>query len=69
MLILSRKLEEGINIDNRITIKILEIKRNMVRIGLDFPEGCTVLRQEVFDRMKKENMAASAAFDETISID
>ncbi len=63
MLYLIRKLEESIIINNNIEIKVIEIKRNCVKLGLSFPQSSSVLRKEVYDRMQKENLEALVAFD------
>jgi carbon storage regulator len=62
MLYLIRKLEESIIINNDIEIKVIEIKRNYVKLGLQFPKSCSVLRKEIYDRMQKENLEALSAF-------
>ncbi|MCL2175420.1 MAG: carbon storage regulator CsrA [Treponema sp.] len=59
MLILSRKLNEKIVIGEDITISIIEIRGDQVRIGIDAPKTVKVFRQEVFDAIKAENKAAS----------
>lgn len=64
MLYLVRKLEESIIINNEIEVKVVEIKKNGVKLGLHFPSSCSVLRKEVYDRMQKENLEALSAFNE-----
>lgn len=52
MLILTRKYNESIVIDEGITITILEIgPGNRVRVGIDAPRDVTVNRKEVHDRL------------------
>lgn len=63
MLYLVRKPEESIIINNNIEIKVIEITRKHVKLGLSFPKSCSVLRKEVYDRMQKENFEALIAFD------
>ena len=58
MLILSRKLNEKIMIGDEISISIIDIKGDQVRIGVDAPKAVKVFRQEVFDAIKAENKAA-----------
>jgi carbon storage regulator len=58
MLILSRKVNEKIIIGEDITVSILEIRGDQVRIGVDAPRQVKVFRQEVFDAIKAENKAA-----------
>lgn len=47
MLVLTRKTEEKIQIGQDITITVLRIKGHSVRIGIEAPDGVTVLRQEL----------------------
>jgi len=59
MLILSRKLDEKVVIGDDITISIIEIRGDQVRIGIDAPKKVKVFRQEVYDAIRAENKAAS----------
>jgi carbon storage regulator len=59
MLILSRKLNEKIMIGEDISISIIEVRGDQVRIGVDAPKTVKVFRQEVFDAIKAENKAAA----------
>lgn len=47
MLVLSRKLGEEIWIDGGITVRVLEIRGNKVRLGIGAPEGTGILRREL----------------------
>jgi carbon storage regulator len=47
MLVLSRKINETIVIDERITLEILQIKGNQIRIGINAPAHVRVLRGEL----------------------
>ncbi|MDR3337970.1 MAG: carbon storage regulator CsrA [Treponema sp.] len=58
MLILSRKVNEKIMIGEDISISIIEIRGDQVRIGVDAPKTVKVFRREVFDAIKAENKAA-----------
>ena len=59
MLILSRKVNEKVMIGDDITISIIEVRGDQVRIGVDAPKSVKVFRQEVFDAIKAENRAAA----------
>lgn len=59
MLVLTRKLGEGIVIDDDVTITIVEMKGGNVRIGIDAPRHKKIYRQEVYDRIVEENREAA----------
>ena len=59
MLILSRKLDEKIQIGDDITITIIDIHGEQVKIGVEAPKNIKVFRQEVFEAIQKENKAAA----------
>lgn len=59
MLVLTRKPDEGIIIGDDITIKIIEIKSGAIRIGIDAPSSTKIYRQEVYDRIRNENIGAT----------
>ena len=59
MLVLTRKPGEGIIIGDNIIIKIIEMKSGGIRIGIDAPAETKIYRQEVYDRIKDENIGAA----------
>ncbi|GMO58507.1 MAG: carbon storage regulator CsrA [Termitinemataceae bacterium] len=61
MLILTRKTDEKIIIDENITVSIIEVRGDQVRIGVDAPKTVKVYRQEVLKAIQKENQAAAAS--------
>ncbi|KKN88297.1 hypothetical protein LCGC14_0248590 [marine sediment metagenome] len=52
MLVLSRKKNERIVINDNITIVVVEIRGDKVRLGIEAPKEVPVHRQEVFDAIK-----------------
>jgi carbon storage regulator len=54
MLILTRRLGENIKIGSNITVTILGIKGNQIRIGIEAPKDVAVHREEIFNRIKSE---------------
>lgn len=54
MLVLSRGLDEVIRIGDDITITVIRIGPNKVRIGIDAPANLPIHRQEVYERIKRE---------------
>ena len=59
MLILSRKTEKKIKIGEDITLTIIEIRGDQVKIGVEAPKNVKVFRQEVFNAIKNENKSAA----------
>ncbi len=59
MLILTRKKGESIIINGNIEVQIIESEEGKVKIGINAPKEIEVHRQEVFDRIKNDNFAAS----------
>ena len=56
MLVLSRKKDEKIIIGDNITVMVIEIRGDKVRLGIEAPKEITVHRQEVYDAIKREQV-------------
>ena len=63
MLVLTRKPGEGIIIGDSVTIRIIEVKSGSIRIGIDAPGDTKIYRQEVYDRIRQENIEAAAGWN------
>lgn len=59
MLVLTRKSDESINIGDNITITIVEIKGNSVRLGIKAPSNLKIYRKELYEKIKQENLLSS----------
>ncbi|AEJ19264.1 carbon storage regulator CsrA [Gracilinema caldarium] len=59
MLILSRKINEKIMIGDDISVSVIEIRGDQVKLGVEAPRTVKVFRQEVFDAIRTENKAAA----------
>lgn len=66
MLVLTRKSGEGIWIGDDIRIQVLEVKDNQIRIGIRAPEDKTILRDEVYERIRASTLEASQVKEEDI---
>lgn len=58
MLVLGRKLNETIIINDNIEVTVLEINRGQVRLGIAAPKEVSVHRSEVYDRIQQEKKAS-----------
>jgi len=61
MLVLSRKKNESIVINNDITIVVVEIRGDKVRLGVEAPKEVPVHRREVYDAIQRANASDSTA--------
>ena len=59
MLVLSRKKNESIVINNDITIVVVEIRGDKVRLGVEAPKEVPVHRREVYDAIKRNEAVQS----------
>ncbi len=61
MLILTRKEGEAIRIGDNIRVVLVQLKGNQVRLGIECPNNMRVLREELYQAVRQENLAAMAA--------
>jgi len=61
MLVLTRKVGEKLMIGDNITLTVVEMGRNSIRLGIEAPNQVQILRFEVFERIQEENRMASEA--------
>jgi carbon storage regulator len=60
MLILTRRVGETVMIGEDVTFTVLGVKGNQVRIGVNAPKTTAVHREEIFERIKRENANGDA---------
>ncbi len=66
MLILSRKEQESIVINENITIKILSIEKGVIKLGIDAPSDISILRSELTEAVINSNKEASFHIDASV---
>lgn len=57
MLILTRRVGEKLRIGDNVTIDVLEVKGNQVRLGVNAPRTIVVHREEIFQKIQAEQQA------------
>ena len=60
MLVITRKKDESLLIGDDIVIKIVKVEDGSVKLAISAPRDVTILRKEVFDRVKEENKEATS---------
>ncbi|ODS33133.1 MAG: carbon storage regulator [Candidatus Scalindua rubra] len=61
MLILTRKLGESIIIEDDIKITVVDIGKHQIKLGISAPKNITINREEVFKKIKEENVLSSTS--------
>ena len=64
MLVLARKLDESIVIGDNIVVKVVSIDNGVVKLGIDAPKSVSIIRDELIQEVKEQNMAALHQGDE-----
>ena len=60
MLVLSRRTNQSVIISHDVVVTVLEVRGDVVRLGISAPRDVSVHREEVFEELKKSNQAAAS---------
>ncbi|HEY0249484.1 MAG TPA: carbon storage regulator CsrA [Gryllotalpicola sp.] len=63
MLVLTRKIGESVVIGENITVTVIDVKGDTVRVGIDAPREVSVKRSEILEQIAAETAEAAAATD------
>lgn len=66
MLVLSRKKGRSIVLNDNIEIVIVDIQKDVVRLGINAPKEVSVYRREIYEEILKENQMASKVDEGTL---
>ena len=55
LLILTRRVNESLIVGDQVTVTVVAVKGNQVRLGVDAPKDVAVHREEVYERLKNED--------------
>lgn len=69
MLILTRKIGEGVVLNENITVRVVEISKGVVKLGFDAPKDMLILREELEKAIKEANIEASKSVNHDALLD
>jgi len=61
MLVLTRRVGDSIRIGDEVVITVLEIKGGQVQVGVSAPKGIRILRGEIYERVRQENVRSAGS--------
>jgi carbon storage regulator len=67
MLVLSRRVGESVVVGDDVTITVLEVRGDVVRIGIDAPRSVAVNRAELLQELEDSNRTAASPSEETVA--
>jgi carbon storage regulator len=67
MLVLSRRIGESVVVGDDVTITILEVRGDVVRVGIDAPRSVSVHRAELLAELESSNKAAASPSEDAVA--
>lgn len=67
MLVLSRRAGESVVVGDDVTVSILEVRGDVVRVGISAPRSVAVHRAELLDELESTNRNAASPSDDTVA--
>jgi carbon storage regulator len=67
MLVLSRRVGESIVIGDDVTVTVLDVRGDVVRVGIKAPRSVTVHREELLRELEETNRAAASASEDAVA--
>ena len=67
MLVLTRRAGESIQIGDDVTVTVIAVNGDQIRVGIDAPRSLRVLRREVLEAIAEANQAAASPSDDALS--
>lgn len=65
MLILTRRVGETVMIGSEVTVTVLGVKGNQVRVGINAPKNVSVHREEIYERIQREQNGETTSSADT----
>lgn len=59
MLVITRKPGERITVGDNVVVTVVEVKGSLVKLGIEAPRSISIHRQEIYDRIREQNMESS----------
>jgi carbon storage regulator len=59
MLVITRKPGERITIGDNVVVTVIEVRGSLVKLGVEAPKCISIHRQEIYDRIREQNMESS----------
>lgn len=67
MLVLSRRVGESVVVGTDVTITVLEVRGDIVRVGIDAPRSVAVHRAELLEQLEESNKRAASPSDDAVA--